>query len=164
MKSESASEVAQSCPTLCSPMDCSLPGSSVHGIFQAIVLEWIAISFSRVSSQPKDRTQVSCIVDRHFTIWATREVLQVYSTYSLYLCLNYFKKEKWKNQAHTFYVLIIHKLWRRDSFMPLYMIYWASQVALVVKNLPANAGDVRDMGLIPRSRRSPGGGNCSSLH
>ena len=46
------SEVAQSCPTLCDPIDCSLPGSSVHGIFQAIVLEWIAISFSRGSSQP----------------------------------------------------------------------------------------------------------------
>jgi len=43
-------EVAQSCPTLCDPMDCSLPGSFVHGIFQAIVLEWIAISFSRASS------------------------------------------------------------------------------------------------------------------
>ena len=41
------SEVAQSCPTLCNPMACSLPGSSVHGIFQAIVLEWIAISFSK---------------------------------------------------------------------------------------------------------------------
>ena len=41
---ESESEIAQSCPTLCNPMDCSLPGSSVHGIFQAIVLEWIAIS------------------------------------------------------------------------------------------------------------------------
>ena len=55
-------------------MDCSLPGSSVHGIFQAIVVEWITISFSRGSSQPRDRTQVSRIVDRHFTIWATREV------------------------------------------------------------------------------------------
>ena len=43
---ESESEVAQPCPTLCNPVDCSLPGSSVHGIFQAIVLEWIAISFS----------------------------------------------------------------------------------------------------------------------
>ena len=51
---ESASEVAQPCLTLCDPMDCSLPGSSVHGIFQAIVLEWIAISFSRGSSQPRD--------------------------------------------------------------------------------------------------------------
>ena len=68
------SEVTQSCPTLCDPMGCSLPGSSVHRIFQAIVLEWIAISFSRGSSQPRDRTWVSHIVDRSFTIWATREV------------------------------------------------------------------------------------------
>ena len=59
---------------LCDPIDCSLPGSSVHGIFRAIVLEWIAISFSRGSSQPRDWTRVSRIVDRHFTIWATREV------------------------------------------------------------------------------------------
>ena len=73
-KNEWVSEVTQLCPTLCDPMDCSLPGSSVHGIFQAIVLEWIAISFSRGSSQPRDRTQVSRIVDRRFTIWATREV------------------------------------------------------------------------------------------
>ena len=60
------SEVAQSCPTLCDPMDCSLPGSSVHGILQAIELEWIAISFSSGSSWPRDRTWVSRIVDRHF--------------------------------------------------------------------------------------------------
>ena len=70
--------VPQLCPTLCDPMDCSLPGSSVHGIFQAIVLEWIAISFSSGTSQPRDGTQVSCIVDRCFTIWATREVQQIY--------------------------------------------------------------------------------------
>ena len=62
------SEIAQLCPTLCDPMDCSLPGSSVHGIFQAVVLEWIAISFSRGSSQPRDRTQVSRIAGRCFTI------------------------------------------------------------------------------------------------
>ena len=68
------SEVAQSCPTLCDPTDCSLPGSSVHGIFQAIVLEWLAISFSRGSSWPRDRTQFTHIVDRCFIIWATREV------------------------------------------------------------------------------------------
>ena len=67
-------EVAQSCLTLCVPIDCSLPGSSVHGIFQAIVLEWVAISFSSRSSLPRDRTQVSHIVDRRFTVWATREV------------------------------------------------------------------------------------------
>ena len=72
--SQSESEVAQSCLTLCDPMDCSLPGSSVHGIFQATVLEWIAISLCRGSSQPRDRTWVSCILDRRFTVWATREV------------------------------------------------------------------------------------------
>ena len=49
---ESESEVAQSCPTLCDPMDCSLSGSSIHGIFQARVLEWIAISFSRKELNP----------------------------------------------------------------------------------------------------------------
>ena len=69
------SEVAQSCPTLCDPMGCSLPGSSIHGIFQAIVLEWIAISFSRGSSQPRDQTRVSRTAGRRFTIWATREIL-----------------------------------------------------------------------------------------
>ena len=63
-------EVARSCMTLGDAMDCSLPsvGSSVHGIFQAIVLEWIAISFSSGSSQPRDRTRVSPIVDRCFTV------------------------------------------------------------------------------------------------
>ena len=53
--------IAQLCPTLCNPMDCSLPGSSVHGIFQARILEWVAIPFSRGSSGPRDWTQVSCI-------------------------------------------------------------------------------------------------------
>ena len=69
------SEVIQSSLVqLCYPMDCSLPDSSVHGILQARILEWVAISFSRGSSQPRDRTQVSWISGRHFTIWATRRV------------------------------------------------------------------------------------------
>ena len=50
-----------SCVALCGPVDCSLPGSSVRGIFQASMLEWVANSFSRGFSQPKDQTQVSCI-------------------------------------------------------------------------------------------------------
>ena len=66
---ESESEVAQSCPTLCDPMDCSPPGSSAHEILQARILEWVAISFSKGSSQPRDRTQVSRIAGRHFIIW-----------------------------------------------------------------------------------------------
>ena len=65
---ESESEVAQSCPTRCDPMDWSLSGSSVHGIVQARVLEWIAIAFSRGSSRPRNRTQVSCIAGRRFTV------------------------------------------------------------------------------------------------
>ena len=72
-------EVAQSCPTLWDPMDCSPPGppgSPVHGIFQAWILEWVAVSFSRGSSWPRDRTRVSRIVGRCFTVWATREAHQ----------------------------------------------------------------------------------------
>ena len=76
------SEVAQSCPTLCNLMDCSLPGSSVHGIFQAKELEWVAISFFRGSSWCRDRTQVSSIAGRCFTVWATREVMITYSNFS----------------------------------------------------------------------------------
>ena len=80
-KEKNESEVTQSCLTLCDPMDCSLPGSSVHGIFQAIVLEWIAISFFSGSSRPRDGTQVSHIVDRRFTVWATREVQSIDELY-----------------------------------------------------------------------------------
>ena len=57
----------------CDPTDCNLPGSSVHGIPQASILEWVAISFSKRFSQSKNRTQVSCLVGRLFTSWATRE-------------------------------------------------------------------------------------------
>ena len=67
------SEVAQSCPTLCDPMDCGPPGSSVHGILQARILERVATSFSRGSSWPRDQTRVPHISCRRFTIWATRE-------------------------------------------------------------------------------------------
>ena len=66
-------EVIQSCLTLFDPMVYSLPGSSAHGIFKARILEWVAISFSRRSSWPRDQTPVSRIVGRRFTSWATRE-------------------------------------------------------------------------------------------
>ena len=72
--SESSSEVAQLCPTVWDPMDCSLPGFSIHGIFQARILEWIAIFFSWESSQPRDQRRVSRIAGRLFTVRATREV------------------------------------------------------------------------------------------
>ena len=65
--------VGKSDPTLCNPTDCSPPGSSVYGILQARILEWLVILFSKGSSQPRDRTQISCIAGRFFTVWATRE-------------------------------------------------------------------------------------------
>ena len=66
---------AQSCPTLCDPMECSLPGSSVHGIFQARILEWVAVSFSRGSSQPRNQTCISQLLHcrQIFYHWATGE-------------------------------------------------------------------------------------------
>ena len=60
-------------PTPCDPVDCSLPGYFVHGILQARILEWVAISFSRGSSWPRYHTRVSCIAGRFFTIWTTRK-------------------------------------------------------------------------------------------
>ena len=84
-KVTSESEVAQSCPTLCDPMDCSLPGFSVHGIFQARVLEWVAISFSRGYSWPRGWTQVSHIAGRRFTVWAIREASRSPKTVTLKL-------------------------------------------------------------------------------
>ena len=67
-------KVAQSCPTLCNPMD-----YTVCGILQARILEWVAFPFSRVLSQPKDQTQVSCFAGRFFTSWATREAQEYWS-------------------------------------------------------------------------------------
>ena len=75
IKRASENEVAQSCPTLCDLVDCSQSGSSVHGILQARILEWVAISFSRGSSRPRDQTQVFRIAGRGFNLWATREAL-----------------------------------------------------------------------------------------
>ena len=77
--------VAQSCPTLCDPMDCSPPGFSVYGIVQARILQWVAIPLSTGSSQPSDWKWVSHIAGRFFTIWATREALWYSSSFPLYL-------------------------------------------------------------------------------
>ena len=72
-------KVAQSCPTICDPMDCSLPDSSVHGVLQAKILEWVTIPFSRESSKPRDQSHVSCIAGGFFTFWATREAQEYWS-------------------------------------------------------------------------------------
>ena len=97
--------VSKLCPTLATPMDCSPPGSSVHGILQARILEWVAIAFSRSSSRLRNWTGASCIADDLPTeLWGKPRALFSYRALST----------------------------------------WASQVALVVKNPPANSGHVRD--------------------
>ena len=98
---EWVSEVTQSCPTLCDPMGCSLPGSSLHGI----LLEWVAISFSRGSSWPWDRTRVSCIPGRCFNLWATREDLE--SFLKLNKIFNYWWERRHKIFLNVIIILII---------------------------------------------------------
>ena len=83
------------CIGLCNSMDCNPPGSSVHGLLQTRILEWVAILFSKGSSWPRDWTWVSCIASSFFTVWATREardflcvlslVLPIFLTYLLSL-------------------------------------------------------------------------------
>ena len=85
--------VAQSCPTLCDPMDCSLPGSSVYGILQARILEWAAISYFRVSSWSRDWTWASSIAGRVFTVWAPREASQ--APHKTHCVLYYREAPRW---------------------------------------------------------------------
>ena len=93
--------VTQSCLIVCDPMDCSLPGSSVQGILQARILERIVIPFSRGSSQPRDRTQVSCIAGRFFTSWATR--LLFFFTHQI--SLGFFQVVVWSKSPFLFITL-----------------------------------------------------------
>ena len=65
--------VIKSCPTLCNPMDCSPPDSSVHEISQARILEWVTTSYSRDSSRTRDQTHISCVGRRILYHWATKE-------------------------------------------------------------------------------------------
>ena len=110
--------VAQSCLTLYDPMDCSLPGSSVHGVLQARILEWVAIPFSRGSSWPRDRTWVSCTASRVFTNWATKEAHRYYQ------CTGNTGEIKWKwtlsvmsdpLQPHGLYPTMLLRPWNFPS-------------------------------------------------
>ena len=108
------SEVAQSCLTLCDPMDCSLPGSSIHEIFQAKVLQWVAISFSRGSSRSRDRTWVSRIARRRFTIWATNAffapivIIMIFSLNFLNILFSYVELSLHFN--NNFHLIMIYNL------------------------------------------------------
>ena len=86
------SEFAQLCPTLCNPVDCSPPGSSVHEISQARIVEWVAISFPRGSSQPRDQTLVSCTAGRYlgenkycWINWVMKSIVLTQVTLSMHM-------------------------------------------------------------------------------
>ena len=110
----------------CDPMDCSPPGSSVHGISQARILEWVAISFFRGSSWPRDQTHVSCIGRWVLYCWASKEARQrsvtlakhdVQHTQFVRLSLNCQKvKSAWKGESRKFYL--------EDIVNGLYSLLW----------------------------------------
>ena len=122
--------VAQSCPTFCDPMDCIPPGSSVRGILQTIILEWVSIPFSRGSSWPRNQTQVSCTPGRFFTIRLTRE-------------------------ASSF----IHVVACVKIFFFLKNFYCSSMGFPCGSDSKESACNEGDLGLIPGFGRCPGGGH-----
>ena len=115
--------VAQLCPTFCHPMDCRPPAFSDHGILQEKILQWVAIPFSGHSSQTRDRTQVSCIAGRFFTIWATRGThsnqyrlkLSCYLNQSLYFSV-YFPPKPFLYFLILDLILFFHKHMFKCSF------------------------------------------------
>ena len=139
--------IIQSCLTLCSPMDCSPPGSSVHGILQARILKWVAMPSSRGSSPPRDRTQASRISGGFLTIWATRDMTFSPKTHPMEGCLE--KLSQLTQHPWLFWSLCPGQLlppgggWPSASVLPLPSPACASQ--------PRGAGGVSDPH--PASRR-----------
>ena len=123
----SESEVAQSCLTLCNPMDCSLPSSSVYGIFQAKVLEWVAVSFCRGSSQPQDRTPVFLIAGGRFSILSHQGSPHIYIHIQIQLFF-----------SDSFPIWVIIEYWREfpvlysRSFLIIYFVF--SYVYMLISN------------------------------
>ena len=109
-----------SCLTLCDPMDYSLPGFSLLGIFQARILEWVAISFSKGFSWPRDGSRVSCIAGRFFTIWAKKSTIPPFKNKTCnyyttqHLCSWATIPENWtlrENLYMNIYSTFIHIIW-----------------------------------------------------
>ena len=119
--------VIQSCLTLCDPLDCSPPGSSVHGILQARILDWVAFPFSRGSSWPKRQTCDSCIAGRFFTIWAVREA-HVYMCISVCVYMYTFlppdlkRRKQWSPETGMVYL----RIW---AVMTYYLLFLSGRIA-----------------------------------
>ena len=137
--------LAQLCPTLCCPMGCSPPDSSVHGIFQARILEWVAILFSRESSQPRDQIPVSCIAGRFLTVWATRKPsfclakLGIFPNSSNFdLCYT----KPWISKIDCSFVFLISFLWLNILALDAVLWFWSK---------PSNLTFIPDLELDPDS-------------
>ena len=143
-----AAKLLQSCPTLCDPIDGSPPGSPVPGILQARMLEWVAISFSNAWKW-KEKVKSLSHVQPSATPWT--------AAYQAPLPMEFSRQEYWSGVPlpSPINMAVFLKL--------IYSIPTSSQVALVIKNLPANVADIRDMGLIPGLGKSPGEGNGNPL-
>ena len=119
--------VTQSCPTLCDPVGCSLPGFSVHRILQARILEWVAISFSRASSQPRDQTQVSCIACRFFTSETPgKPTYQWYFCYSSLNGLRLCYSKTQQTMTPQSIVPILNRLWSLGDVLVISFLDLAS--------------------------------------
>ena len=97
---------AQSCPTLCNPLDCRPLGSPVRGILQARILEWVAISSSRQSSRPRDQIHISCTGRWILYHWTTLETMEQ-------------NKKKWNNECHRDYTMMTIAVWVQASTITL---------------------------------------------
>ena len=112
-------------------MDCSLPGFSARGILQAGILEWVAMPFSRGSSQPRDQTQVSCTADRFFTSWATREA-------PVNCIMNVFFLPEWSYPRHNLKTVVSHLFFAFVLiFFSIHLRYGGSVAEWCVDNSPS---------------------------
>ena len=132
-------KLLQLCLTLCDSMDCSsLPGSSVCGILQARTLEWVAISFSRGSSQPRNRTEVSCVAGGFFTSWAMREAPYAHTLWGLcgMILQFHFVFLSFYNQVEQFFNCLL-AIWRSSLWSALraVLLFYLFGVCLFITDL-----------------------------
>ena len=143
----------QSRPTLCDPVDCSPQDSSVHGILEARILEWVVMPFSRGSSRPRVQTHiscVSCIAGWFFTCWATGEATCEVLAPSIYF-------RKWI----LFSSVLVSR--RNNGNSSCFCRSLCFPGGTSGKEPAANAGNIKDVGSVPGSGRFPGGGHGNPL-
>ena len=122
--------VCESCSamwTLCDPVDYSLPGSSVHGILQVRILKWVAIPFSRRSSQPKVQTPVSQVAGRFFSVWATREARFIVDT-KLICARSSFSYFSWHRR------ILNDILWGKHNIGGIEILFWIEELEKILKS------------------------------